>query len=165
MAEVEIRQVRSRREVDELEDLLWRVLWEPIDLPRSVRESFRSEGEELQFVARSESELAGGLVASWVAPEVIELRHLGLREGAQGQGIGGQLVRKLISFAMGAGCTVIETTARNTSVGFFTKLGFVPRAGEAPQHPAFHKHGITFKLMRYRCDAAGREIDGKEKGL
>ena len=130
-----------------MDDLLWHVLWKPLDLPPNARESFKLEGECLELVAKVKGKLAGGLVANWTSPKEVEIRHIAVSAEAQNQGIGTKLVRQLISTVSQQGCSRIHTIARSTSVGFFEHLGFGPAPGRAPEHPVFRRHGIAFELM------------------
>ena len=63
------------------------------------------------------------------------------------QGAGSRLVNALIGTLSQNKCTRIRVIARDTSTGFFRKLGFTTSPGEAPEHPALKKHRITFELM------------------
>ena len=150
MNEMEIREVRSEDESAELDVLLWEVLWQPLNLPCSTREAFSIEGELLELVAMADSQMLGGLVANWVSPIEVELRHLAVRPEAKGKDIGRKLVGKLISIASKRKCSTVSTIARSTSAGFFKELGFIHQPGKAPEHPVFKKHGITFESFRYQ---------------
>lgn len=130
-----------------LDELLWIVLWQPLGLPRDVRSSFSLEGEELELLARENGQIVGGLVAIWTSDTEIELRHLAVASRAQGHGIGRSLVAELCRIATAKKCHRIHTIARNTSADFFRALGFRTASGQAPEHPVFSEHGITFELM------------------
>ena len=147
MNDLTIESVESESDAMELDSILWEVLWRPLGLPRNVRESFKLKGESLEFVAKSHGEVLGGLVANWTSPTEVKLRHIALKPEAQNQGAGSQLVNALIGTISQNKCTRIHVIARKTSAGFFRKLGFTPSPGEAPEHPAFKKHRITFELM------------------
>ena len=131
----------------ELDTSLWEVLWRPLGLPRNVRDSFKLEGESFEFVAKSHGEVLGGLVANRTSPTEVKLRHIALKPEAQNQGAGSRLVNALIGTLSQNKCTRIRVIARDTSTGFFRKLGFTTSPGEAPEHPALKKHRITFELM------------------
>jgi len=61
-------------------------------------------------------------------------------------------VAELCRMAKAKRCRRIHTIARNTSAGFFRTLGFRMAPGQAPEHPAFLEHGITFELMERFVD-------------
>lgn len=147
MNDLTIEVVKSQADATELDTLLWKVLWMPLGLPRNVRESFKLGGECLEFVAKSDGEVVGGLVANWTSPTGVELRHIAVKAEAQYRGVGSQLVKALMGKVAQNGCTRIHTIARNTSTGFFKKLGFTAAPGDVPEHPVFMKHGITFELL------------------
>ena len=153
MNNTEFRLVSSRSEVEALDELLWEVLWKPIGLPRDIRDSFKIEGEGVDIIALRDKDVVGGLVANWVFPVEVELRHLAVKPEAQGTHVGCNLVRKLVSMASQRNCLKIWTISRNTSASFFNKLGFYPQAGKVPDHPSFKKHGITFEKLEVKCEA------------
>lgn len=130
-----------------LDELLWVVLWQPLGLPRDIRQAFSLEGEEFELLAQENEQVVGGLVAVWTGNTEIELRHLAVAAHAQGRGLGRDLVTELYRIAKARHCQRIHATVRNTSAGFFRRLGFQSASGQAPEHPVFLEHGIRFELM------------------
>jgi len=130
-----------------LDRILWDVLWKPIGLPRDIRESLKLGGDPIELIASQGSEVLGGIVANRLSPDVLELRHIALRPNFQRQSIGARLVRELVAIAERKGRAIIQTYARNTSAGFFSRLDFVPLSNETLEHPDFSRHGITFQQM------------------
>ena len=158
MDDLEIKLITSEYEFNALDELLWEVLWEPIGLPRDIRQSFMIEGEGVDLVALSGGGVIGGLSASWTFPMEVELRHLAVRPEVRRRGIGSSLVKKLIALVSQRNCSIVRTISRNTSTDFFRGMGFVPsRAGNFPDHPAFKKHGITFEMFEFKCDNIGNQ--------
>ncbi len=163
-----IESVTSADAAARLDELLWVVLWRPLGLPRDIRHTFRLEGEEFELVAQENGQVIGGLVAVWTGGAEIELRHLAVASHAQGHGIGRSLVTELYCIAKAKNCRRIHTVARNTSAEFFRTLGFQTASGQAPEHPIFLGHGITFELMERfveqgtpaDCSAAARSRSG-----
>ncbi|MFA5687765.1 MAG: GNAT family N-acetyltransferase [Kiritimatiellales bacterium] len=151
-----------------LDELLWVVLWRPLSLPRDIRRTFSLEGEEFELLAQENGQGVGGLVAVWTGGSGIELRHLAVAPHAQGHGIGRSLVMELYRIAKIKNCRRIHTIARNTSGEFFRTLGFQTAPGQAPEHPVFLEHGITFELMERfveqstpaDCSTAVRSLSG-----
>lgn len=137
----------SPTDAKELDDLLWKVLWKPLGLPRDIRNQFRVNGEHLELVAKDKGQIVGGLVAVWNSNTEVELRHLAVIPDAQNKGTGQQLISGLVKVVTPRGCRRIRTIARNTSVDFFRKAGFRKMPGIAPEHPDFKKYGIVFELM------------------
>ena len=150
MSDFTITPVTTQAEYEELDALLWEVLWRPLGLPRNIRESFKIDGECVELVAKASGSLIGGLVANWTSPTEVELRHLAVRPEVQDQGVGSQLIKTLVRIVARRLCIRIHTIARDSSTGFFRKLGFSTAPGDAPEHPAFERHGITFELMEMR---------------
>ena len=119
-----IQVASNPADVSGMDELLWRVLWQPIGLPRQVRRRFLVAGEQIELVAKQDDRLVGGLVAAKTADAEIELRHLAVSASERGRGIGRRLVEALIREAASRGCNRVHTIARNSSAGFFRKLGF-----------------------------------------
>ena len=134
-------------EISQLYDLLWEVLWKPLDLPKNIHKSFKLDGESLELIARSEGVLVGGLVAIWTSERDVEIRHIAIKPESQKQGIGTQLFDALLERISNQCCVRVYTVARNTSAPFFRKLGFETASGKLPDHALFKKHGITFELL------------------
>lgn len=145
---IKISPVGSTAEREELDKLLWIVLWKPLSLPRNIRNKFEIEGERIEIVAKSGEKLIGCLVAYCTAPEEWELRHIAVLPEFQKQGIGKQLVEYLITYLQKKKYKRLYTIARNTSLDFFRKLGFKEALTQKPpDHPIFKKHSITFHLL------------------
>jgi len=139
--------VATPAEVAALDEFFWRVLWQPLGLPRDIRDQFQAKGETKEFAVRRKGRLIGGLSANWTSADDIELRHFAIHPETQRQGIGSRLVAALREHATGRGGRRIHAIARNTSAEFFRRLGFQSAPGKTPEHPAFAKHGITFARL------------------
>jgi hypothetical protein len=131
----------------QLDHLLWDVLWRPLGLPRDFRESVKQGGPEYEVVARGCGRVIGGIVATRTSRSAVEIRHIAVLPEVQGQGVGSRLVASLAAVVYGEGCTRITTVARNTSAGFFARLGFTAVPDTVPPHPGFIGHGISFLRM------------------
>jgi N-acetylglutamate synthase-like GNAT family acetyltransferase len=148
MTQVQIKAATNPQERDALDQLLWQVLWQPLNLPRDARKSFGLDRESVELIAVLDADIVGGLVANWLSTTEMEIRHIAVLPTCQGQSVGRQLVEKLIELVKPQQCSAIQAIARNTSQAFFEKLGFVAEP-EILEHPDFAKHGITFRVMRY----------------
>lgn len=157
MSEVTIEPAASLKDEDELDELLWRILWQPLGLPRKVRKGFKVDGESLELVAKENGRITGGVVAVWTGDTEVELRHLAVVPEAQNKGAGRRLVESMVEIVRPKGCRRIHTIARNTSVGFFRNLGFRTAPGTAPEHTVFKKHGIIFELMDRIVESPGTD--------
>ena len=153
----------STHDKKDLDDLLWRTLWNPLGLPRDMRQKFSIQGEELELVAKTDGRVVGGLVAVLMGDAEVELRHLAVSGEFQRQGIGKNLIAGLFAAVVPLGCRRIHTIARSTSVSFFLKTGFKKASGIPPRHPIFEKHGIHFELLEKIFEPA--ESDEMNKNL
>jgi N-acetylglutamate synthase-like GNAT family acetyltransferase len=162
---IAINKIRTDSEMFQLNELLWEVLWKPLDLPRNIRESFKLEGKSLEFIARSEGALVGGLVANWTSECDVEIRHIAIKPENQKQGIGIQLIDALLKRISNKSCVRVHTIARNTSAPFFEKLGFKIASGTTPEHPLFKRRGITFELMERNVEQGTAADADKPKAL
>jgi N-acetylglutamate synthase-like GNAT family acetyltransferase len=144
-ANVEV--VKTAKDAAELDELLWRVLWQPLGLPRDIRNKFSIDGKKIEVAVKEQGQIVGGLVAVWTSENEIELRHLAVNPDHQSKGIGQSLVAKLFSVYSAKPFHRVHTIARNKSASFFRKLGFQTASDTPPEHPIFMEHGITFELM------------------
>jgi N-acetylglutamate synthase-like GNAT family acetyltransferase len=144
----------TQNEAQDLDRLLWEVLWEPFGLPMNIRDTFTTEGEVIELIAKNAVDrIVGGLVAFLTgdgADAEIEIRHLAVDPKAWRQGIGLRLVEAVRTIAVEKNCRRIHTISRNTSSGFFRKAGFTTAPGTPPGDPVFESGGITFELMELR---------------
>ena len=148
MTEVTIEPSATPKDADEFDELLWRILWQPLGLPRNVRQGFKVEGYSFELVAKENGRVIGGVVAVWTGDTEVELRHVAVESEAQRQGTGRRLIESVIEIVRLKGCQRVHTIARNTSIGFFEALGFKKAPGTPPEHPVFIKHGIVFEIMK-----------------
>lgn len=155
MSELTIEPVTSQKDTEALDELLWRILWQPLGLPRDVRQGFKVAGESIELVANENGRVTAGVVAVWTGGTEVELRHMAVLPEAQNKGIGRRLIATVVEIVRPKGCQRIHTIARNTSVGFFKKLGFTTATGIPPEHPIFKKHGIVFEPMKRIVEPAG----------
>jgi len=130
---MKIKHAISDKEKSELDQLLWDVLWKPLGLPRNIRQSFKLNNSQIDLVAFDNGVAIGGLVANWLSENEIEIRHIAVSSDFQRLSVGKGLVEKLIKLVQKDNPVKIQTCARNTSFGFFTKLGFIS-TGEHLEH-------------------------------
>ena len=157
MSDVVIESATSPKDIDELDELLWRILWQPLGFPRDVHQEFKVEGESVELVAKESGRVTGGVVAVWTGDTEVELRHLAVAPEAQNQGTGRRLIESVVEIVRPKGCRRVHTIARNTSVDFFRSLGFKTASGTAPEHPVFRKRGIVFQLMDRMVEPIGAD--------
>jgi N-acetylglutamate synthase-like GNAT family acetyltransferase len=142
-----IRLLKTDEERTLLDLLLWEVLWEPLGLPRTARGSFSLESPVVEIIAvESEGRVVGGLAANVLSEREIEIRHIAVRSHRQGSRVGTLLIEELKGMFRARRPLRFKTFARNTSLGFFEKLGFQP-VGEPLEHEDFARHCISFIKM------------------
>jgi N-acetylglutamate synthase-like GNAT family acetyltransferase len=141
-----IKQAATQKEKKDLDRLLWTVLWKPLKLPRHIRDSFKLETPQIELIAMDDKVMAGVLVANWLSEKEIEIRHIAVKEEYQNASIGTGLVKALFDLLKEKAPVQVQTIARNTSSGFFTKLGF-KAVGNRFNHPKFREEGIWLQQM------------------
>lgn len=141
-----IRQVTTQQEKDELDQLLWDVLWKPLNFSRHIRESFKLDKPQIDLIAVDNGIVIGALVANWLSKNEIEIRHIAVKTSFQRRSVGRLLVEELFRLTQDKTPLTIQTHARSTSIGFFLKLGFKPR-GSRIEVDEFMRHGIWLQQM------------------
>lgn len=143
---MKIKHAISDKEKNDLDVLLWETLWKPLNLPRDVRQSFKLDAPQIELIAINNGTIIGALVANWLSGNEIEIRHIAVRPGHQKRKVGKRIVETLTEYVRRDAPVRIQAFARNTSEGFFARLGF-KLADEYLSHPEFEKHGITFRKV------------------
>ena len=143
---MKIKQVTTEKEKSASDRLLWNVLWKPLNLPRHIRDSFKLDTPQIELIAIEGKVIAGALVANWLSENEIEIRHLAVGLDYQENSIGTMLVKELLELVREKAPLRIQTHARNTSIGFFSKLGFKPSGSRLDQQN-FMKQGLWIQQM------------------
>lgn len=141
-----IKQATTHREQGELDQLLWDVLWKPLNFERNIRQSFKLDKPQIEIVAVDNDVIIGALVANWLSKNEIEIRHIAVKTEFQKKAVGRHLVEALFELIKDKNSVTVQTHARSTSVGFFSKLGFNP-VGDLLEVDAFMHHGIWLQQM------------------
>ncbi|MFC1905964.1 GNAT family N-acetyltransferase [Chloroflexota bacterium] len=143
---MEIRQSSTEEDNTELDQFLWKVLWEPLGFDRSVRGEFNLDRPHIDLLAFDQENLVGGLVAYYITDTEVEIRHIAVKDDMQGGAIGKRLIDSLVALLLHEPVTKVNVYARSTSEGFYARCGFVP-CGERFEHHLFAKHGINIQPM------------------
>ena len=146
---MKIKVAESDAEKRALDQLLWDVLWQPLKLPRNVRNAYGLGKPEIELIAVSRNKAIGGLVANQLSENRFEIRHLAVRPEYQRQSVGRLLIQELIKRLRTRSAVWLQTYARNTSTDFFSRLGFKQEGGLV-EHQDFTKHGIRFQRMEFK---------------
>lgn len=147
---IKISVLMDPDEQEELDELLWEVLWKPLNFPKSIRDSFRLDGPGIEIAAKQGDKIVGGIVANWMTPTEVALRHIVVDPSVQKCGVGVLLFEQLKIVVKSVGCRTIRGYSRNTSVNFFERLGFEVLPGKIAEHPQFSQHGINFQQLLYK---------------
>lgn len=142
-----VHAVNTDPEKDELNRLLWEVLWRPLGLPPDIGQSFKLSGPQMELTALEGEVMIGGLVANWLSENRVEIRHIAVKPEFQDRKVGQRLVEELFLQIRRDYPVTVQAHARNTSLGLFLKLGF-QTGSEIPAPPAFASHGITIYEVR-----------------
>jgi N-acetylglutamate synthase-like GNAT family acetyltransferase len=141
-----IKQAITQQEQNELDQLLWDVLWKPLNFKRTIRQSFKLNNPHIDIVAVENNIVIGTLVANWLSNTEIEIRHIAVKTDYQNKAIGRLLVEELFRLIQNKTPVIIQTHARNSSIGFFSKLGF-RSVGNHLEVDAFMQYGIWLQKM------------------
>ena len=133
---------------NEANKLLYHVLWAPLGMAARAREDFKTDGVEHIFVTTDKSSVVGTFVLIVHCDNTVELRHAAVAETFQKRGIGKRLWAEAVKFAKGEGASEFFLYARNTTIGYWLKLGLKEESAWL-DHAEFKKYGIRFKKMVY----------------
>lgn len=141
---------QTEAEWDSYFDLRWRVLRAPWDQPRGSEKDDREEtSEHLMIVGPDSRPLAIGRLQFNTAAEA-QVRFMAVEPQAQGQGLGGCILREFEKRARAAGASSIVLNARDDAQRFYQRHGFAA-VGAAPTIFDAVKH------VRMRKDLTGQD--------
>ncbi|WP_199119717.1 GNAT family N-acetyltransferase [Pedobacter sp. ASV28] len=66
-----------------------------------------------------------GVVSLFMQGNIAQFRKMAILPGAQGKGLGKQLLEYLIDYCKTQGINTLWCNARTIAIGFYTKIGFV----------------------------------------
>jgi N-acetylglutamate synthase-like GNAT family acetyltransferase len=131
--------------LQQADQLMYDVLWEPFGLPRDIRSKFKVEGQEKVIVALDEDKVVGAMVLI-IQEAVAEIRHAAVYAKYQHSGLGRALFNHVLTLAMEYEVNKLEVYARNSAIDYWEKMGFSDISGWL-DHDFFVNHGIRFKRM------------------
>ena len=143
---MKIKIAETPSEVEELEQLLWEVLWRPLGMERDAGRSFELDFPRIALIAVAGERVIGGLVAFRLAADKARIRHLAVRPDRQGNSTGHLLMSELLTMLRRDAPVTVDVIVRSTALDFYNKLGFTA-TGNCPEHPAFARHGLTLHEM------------------
>jgi N-acetylglutamate synthase-like GNAT family acetyltransferase len=143
---MDIKQATTHQEQNELDQLLWDVLWKPLNFKRNVRETFKLNMPQIDLIAIDQDVIIGALIANWLSSDEIEIHHIAVKRDLQKKAVGRMLFEELSRLTQDITPLTITTYARNTSIGFFSKLGLEP-VGSHLEVEGFMEQGIWLQQM------------------
>ena len=117
------------------------MLRQPLGTPRDAV-AFPFEAESLHLVALDDGRVVGCVLFHPEGSETGRLFQMAVDPDRQGTGLGSRLVRALEEAVAARGFREVTLHARDTAVGFYTRLGYTPFG--AP----FTEVGIPHRSMR-----------------
>ncbi|GIQ67654.1 GNAT family N-acetyltransferase [Xylanibacillus composti] len=134
--------------IQEAKQLLYDVLFKPLQMSDTMQDQLKIQGEELYFVAMNERTEVVGVMVLVIDGEHVELHHAATRTALQGQGIGKQLWILVHEYCTDRGFKSIELVSRNTAMSFWASVGFQATTEDWIEREDFVKHGIRHKAMK-----------------
>lgn len=68
-----IKIADTNEEREQLDQLLWEVLWAPLALSRDIRRTFALDNDPVEFIAVENGDIVGGLVANRIDENALEI--------------------------------------------------------------------------------------------
>lgn len=134
------------QEIKAAEELLYEVLFKPLQMDRSARQQLKIPGKDYHFVCMEENEVAGVMLVVQ-NQDYWELRHAAVSDSHRSKGIGRKLWNEVARYLDEADVKSIELLSRNTALGFWSSMGF-EEISDWIDHDFFAAHQIQFKRMR-----------------
>ena len=122
-------------------------------------ESDGREGECVHFAAVAEDGRVLGTARMRSVPGCIaKAERVAVLGSARGLGVGRALMRQLEAKAASTGHTAVQLGAQAAVVGFYQRLGYVPRG------PRYEEAGIEHQLMERRAPGPSAAGEGGVEG-
>ncbi|MFI4850966.1 MAG: GNAT family N-acetyltransferase [Gimesia chilikensis] len=95
-----------------------------------LQEDLSNEAEYLHFGMFKSDRLVACVLAVPLGSGRAKLRQMAVSGECQGQGIGRRLIESVEDCLVQQGFQVVELDARREAVGFYEKLGYIPKGDE-----------------------------------
>jgi GNAT superfamily N-acetyltransferase len=120
-----VKQPQTDSELEQYYDLRWRILRAPWQQPRgSERDEYESKAIHAMAID-DEDKVIGAARLHQIDKACAHIRYMAVDEAVQSQGVGKALLHYLEKRANALGIQVIKLNARENSVGFYSKQGYV----------------------------------------
>jgi N-acetylglutamate synthase-like GNAT family acetyltransferase len=123
---MEIREPRSKEELEQLFDLRYRILREPWGQTRGS-ERDDEEARAFHLAAFDNGKVVGTSRLQRVSKSVARVRYMAVDENYRGKGIGGLLLEGLEKEAVRRGVKKLMLNAREKAVPFYERHGYTNR--------------------------------------
>jgi len=107
--------------------LRWEILRKPLGIPYCADLNDYEPGK--QHLLAIDGDRVVGYACMIVRPDGTQIRCMSVDESMRGQGIGGEMVLKLLERARQAGAEHVWLNARFTALEFYRRLGFMDVGG------------------------------------
>ena len=108
---------------EQMQALRWRVLLEPIGVPKSYMNPER-EKNDLLIAAFEKENLVGCCILSHIDNETVQLRQMAVDNTKQHNGVGRAIVSFAERLALEKGYSVLMMHARDQVIPFYEKCGY-----------------------------------------
>ncbi len=109
---MKLQEPQTEVEFESYYDLRWRILREPLGLPRGS-EKDHLEDQSFHLSAQTEEgKIVGVAKFKPSTPKIVQISHIAVEDSMQGKGVGKMLIAALEKEARQRGCTETFLTAR-----------------------------------------------------
>lgn len=131
----------------DVDQLLYDVLWKPHGLDREIRRQFSTGLAQYTFTAADDVNVLGCIIVC-EHPDELELRHMAVACDFQNRGIGTKLLKFVLNyFKTNSDKKTMFVYARNKALDFYMRQGFYPIDDEWLEIPGVVMKGVRFKRL------------------
>lgn len=138
-----IRQPKTKKEIDLMYDLRWRILRKPWNQPKGSEKDDK-ESIAIHLIALINNKIIGTVRYHKINEKVGQIRYLAVDENYQKKGVGRNLMEAVQLIAQNLSTKYLILNSRESAFKFFEKLGY-KLMGEGPLLFGEIKH---FKMMK-----------------
>ena len=144
MLKIEVRPVKTKKELDEMYYLRWLVLRSPLGMERGT-EKDKHDDSAFHLVALCNDKVIGSARLRKLSPELGSIAYVAVLPEFQNQGIGTKLIEQLIEKAKEQKLQTLRLMTRLSALEFYKRLGF------SAQGTPFDYLGIPHLFMFLTC--------------
>ncbi|MUG95645.1 GNAT family N-acetyltransferase [Scytonema sp. UIC 10036] len=121
---IEIRSIQNEIEFNDMLYQRWLVLRAPLGMPRGT-EKDKYEDNAFHAIALWDRQIVGSARLRPLSEDLGSIAYVAILPEFQNQGIGTQLVQKLIAIAAEQNLKTLRVMARTNVMNFYNRLGFI----------------------------------------